>query len=91
MGVSHADTWTKARDFCASSTIGGVTGWRQPTTDELKKLQAAKVLDGQGWTLGPTWSSTAGKASGSHVALDLSSGAATEPADTASAYVSCVR
>jgi hypothetical protein len=91
MGVSNADTWTKARDFCASSTIGGVTGWRQPSADELKALQASAAFANDGWTLGPTWSSTAGKASGSHVALDLGSGAATEPLDTASAYVSCVR
>jgi hypothetical protein len=91
MGVSSVDTWTKARDFC-TGTIEGTTGWRQPTQAELTDLQKSGAIAGHGWTLGATWSSTAGKAaSTNHVVVDLSSGTAVERSDTDSAYVSCVR
>lgn len=91
MGVGFTDTWSRAREFCATSTIEGVKGWSQPTADELKALQAANVVAGRGWTLGPTWSSTQGANASSHVTFDLSSAARAEQADTATAYVSCVR
>jgi hypothetical protein len=93
MGVSFTDTWSRAREFCATSTIEGVKGWSQPTADDLKALQAANVLAGRGWTLGPTWSSTQGANAASHVTVDLSlsSAARAEPGDTATAFVSCVR
>lgn len=96
MGVSDENTWTKARDFCAS-TINGTTGWRQPTSKQLADLKAAGVLAeaGQGWKLGATWSSDAGASSGtnagSHKVVDLSSGTTAERSDATNAYVSCVR
>lgn len=93
MGVRHADTWARARDFCTSVTIDGTKGWRQPTSKELAALQASGVLAtaGQGWLLGATWSSDAGVAAGSHKVVDLSSGAGADLADTGSANVTCVR
>jgi hypothetical protein len=94
MGVSHADTWTNARDFCASSTIEGKTGdWHLPGADELKVLQASGLIAGHGWTLGNTWSSTMGTTadSASHVAVNLADGTAVERADTANSFVTCVR
>ncbi|MGJ7914144.1 hypothetical protein ACI48D_01505 [Massilia sp. LXY-6] len=90
MGVSHKDSWTNARDFCATITLGGASGpWKLPSQAELAALQKSGAIDGHGWSLGPTWSSTAGAAG--HVAVDLSSGAAAELGNTANAYVSCVR
>jgi hypothetical protein len=93
MGVSHADTWTRARDFCTGATINGTKGWRQPTLKDLTDLQASGAIAtaGQGWSLGETWSSTAGTASGSHKVVDLSSGASADLSDTTNANVSCVR
>ena len=91
MGVSKLDTWAKARDFCAGTTIEGMTGWRQPTEAELTDLQKSSSISGHGWSLGATWSSTAGKAaSTNHVVVDLSNGTKVERSDTDSAYVSCV-
>jgi hypothetical protein len=91
MGVDKQDTWAKARDFCAGSTIEGKTGWRQPTEAELTDLQKSSAISGHGWSLGATWSSTAGKAaSTNHVVVDLSNGTRVERSDTDSAYVSCV-
>jgi hypothetical protein len=85
MGVDKQDTWAKARDFCAGS------GWRQPTEAELTDLQKSSASSGHGWSLGATWSSTAGKAaSTNHVVVDLSNGVKVERSDTDSAYVSCV-
>lgn len=90
MGVITLDTWTNARDFCAGSTIEGVTGWHQPTADELVALQKSGAISGHGWAVGPTWSSTVGSGA-NHVAVDLATGAAAERSDATSAYVSCVR
>lgn len=91
MAVSTMDTWTNARDFCASSTIEGMTGWRQPTQAELTTLRQSAAITGHGWSLGPTWSSTVDTASSAnHMTVDLSSGAAVGRSDATSAYVSCV-
>jgi hypothetical protein len=93
MGVGHADTWANASDFCATSTIQGVTGWHLPTADQLKALQASGEIAGHGWTLGNTWSSQMGTtaSSASHIVVDLSNGTVVERVDTANSYVSCVR
>jgi hypothetical protein len=92
-GVSFADNWAKASAYCASITIDGRGGWRQPSADELKALQASGALAGQSWTLGNTWSSTMGTTTdnASHMAVNLSDGTVVERADTANSYVSCVR
>ncbi|MFC5548374.1 DUF1566 domain-containing protein [Massilia aerilata] len=92
-GVSFADNWTKASAYCSSITIDGRDKWRQPSVDELKALQASGALDGQNWTLGNTWSSAMGTTTdnASHLAVNLSDGTVVERADTANAYVSCVR
>jgi hypothetical protein len=92
-GVSNSDVWANADAFCVGSTIGGQTGWRMPTRDELIALQQSGLIAGHNWMLGNTWSSdrdtTAGAAS--HVAVNLATGAVTDRADTAFSYVSCVR
>ena len=92
MGVSFASDWTKARDFCATITVDGRPTWRQPTTAELKGLVESGEIAGHNWSVGNTWSSDMGTASSqpSHVVVDLATGAETERADVAGAYVSCV-
>jgi hypothetical protein len=93
MGVSHAATWANARDFCATTTIENATGWHLPTDADLKRLFASGAIAGHNWVLGNTWSLTPGTTMNvaSHIAVDLSSGAATDRADTANSYVACVR
>jgi len=53
--------------------INGVTGWRQPTQTELSALYASGAMNGQGWTLTVTWSSTP-HGVGSHENVSLSNG-----------------
>jgi hypothetical protein len=94
MGVSFSANWSKARDYCNTTTIAGTTGgWRLPTTAELKELQASGAVAGQGWAVGYTWSVDMGVTSSeaTHVAVDLASGATVERPDAAGAYVTCVR
>jgi hypothetical protein len=93
MGVSFPLNWTNARDFCTSSTINGATGWKLPTAEQLKTLQASNAIAGKGWQVGYTWSADMGVASNeaTHVAVDLASGATVERSDAAGAYVTCVR
>lgn len=88
--VTASDTWANASSFCTNSVINDNAGWRQPTAAELMALQASTSLAGSGWMLGETWSASAG-ASGRHQVVNLQTGAASELADTATAYVSCVK
>lgn len=48
-------TYAQAAALCAG-TINGQTGWRLPTDAELSALYASGAMNGQGWTLGYTWS-----------------------------------
>ena len=58
MPVISLDTWTNADAYCTNTTINGVTGWRMPTQPELSALYTSGLMNGQGWILGSTWSST---------------------------------
>lgn len=92
MPVSFSATWADASAFCTTSTINGQTGWHLPTEFNLSTLFATGSMNGQGWTMGRTWSSTSGTgAVASHIAIDLTTGAANEQANDNSAYVVCVR
>jgi hypothetical protein len=93
MSAGRTDTWTNARAFCRDSTINKLTGWRLPATDELSALYTSGVLAGQGWTLGSTWSLTMSSTAqvDRHLTFNLQTGEMVEQADTARAYVSCVR
>jgi hypothetical protein len=57
-------TWTKAREACERSTLGGWTDWRLPTIQELHSLQAKwslrpfKIADQIALTACCPWSST---------------------------------
>jgi hypothetical protein len=94
MGVSFPLNWADAASYCATTTIDGTSGnWRQPTETELKSLQASGAVAGQGWAVGPTWSSEIGVNSNAatYKAVDLATGDTIERAGEAGAYVSCVR
>lgn len=90
--VLHTDTYAHATDFCAGTEIDSVANWRLPTQAELALLVASGAIAGHNWQLGTAWTSTAASGtSGTHVVVDLETGAAANRADTEMAYVSCVR
>ena len=62
---NHAE----ASVLCAG-TIDGRGGWRLPTQKELSALFESKAMNGQGWNLGTTWSSTS-FAEGTHIWVNL--------------------
>jgi hypothetical protein len=75
MPVILADTWTNANGFCTGTKIDGLTGWKLPTQFDLTELYASGAMNGQGWTLGLTWSSTGDDALHMHTPVNLSNGA----------------
>ena len=85
------DTWTNANAYCTGTTINGQTGWRLPTAAELSALYASGAMNGQGWALANTWSSTPSGA-GYHETVDLNGGDVLWGIDTFGFnYVTCVR
>jgi hypothetical protein len=89
--VTVTDTFADARDFCSNTVINDVPGGRQPTVDELTSLVSSGVIPRSGWTLGATWSSTAGSRASNHAVVDLRDGTRSDRADTDNAGVSCMR
>jgi hypothetical protein len=90
MPVTFFDTWTNANTYCTTTTINGQTGWRLPTTAELSALYTSGAMNGQGWTLSYTWSSTPHGAWYREY-FDLNIGNVGWTEDVISFYVSCVR
>jgi hypothetical protein len=88
-------TWANALSFCMDSKINDQVGWSLPTVDQLKSLYASGALKGQTWTLGTTWSSVKGASASvsERMAVDLSANTGTSGAlaETATAYVTCVK
>lgn len=96
-------TYAQATALCAG-TINGQTGWRLPTLAELTGLTTlpqgygtatgglygSGAMNGQGWTLALTWSSTP-FGSGNHYNVTLASGNAGSDIDSSGIYVTCVR
>lgn len=83
--------WADAEAFCANTTIKGLDGWRLPTQVELTAMLGAVALANQGWLLPDTWTSKAGSTAKTHVAVNLSSKAATALGDDKTAAVTCVK
>jgi hypothetical protein len=93
MGVTHSDTWTNASAFCSGSVIENQSGWRLPTLAELSALYASKNFAGKSWMLENIWTSDqdSNAATAAHVTVHLGTGVTSFRANTAYAYVSCVR
>lgn len=92
MPVSFALTWDNASAFCKSTTINGLTGWRQPTEFDLTDLYGSALMNGKGWSLGRSWSSTGGSGVvASHLVVNLATGVTSEQSNDNSAFVACVR
>jgi uncharacterized RDD family membrane protein YckC len=86
MQISNSrKTWADANAYCTNIAIG----WRLPTKDELNILYASRAMNGQGWTLSGTWSSTP-SGNGSHYNVDLNVGDVYGINDTNKDYVTCV-
>jgi len=84
-------TWAKADAYCKNTTIQGKTGWKLPAQADLKALIDSGQLAGQNWATGDVWTLDAGSGSGTHVALNLASGAASAWGSDVKAYVTCTR
>jgi hypothetical protein len=82
--------WSDANAYCSNTAINGQNGWRLPTKDELSALYSSGAMNGQGWTLHYTWSSTPGSA-GYHYFVYLLNGGVSASSDTGYIYVPCVR
>ena len=90
MPVTFSDSYANANNFCAQTTINGKKAWRLPTDLELVELHTSGAMNGHGWTLSRTWSSTAGAASGQRKAVRLDNGDVSGEAATNTAYAACV-
>jgi len=92
MPVTWIDTWDNANAYCSNTTINGLTGWRLPNTFELTDLYSSGLMNGQGWVLARTWSSTWDLISDKfHDTVDLSNGTTVNQTNGTGAYVACVK
>lgn len=99
MPVEFIADWATAQAYCATTTINGLIGWRLPNEFELNDLYASGMMNGQGWTLGKTWSSTSsngafitpGVDAFFHLAVNLTTGVSSSELNENGAYISCVR
>lgn len=82
--------WAEANAYCNNTAINGQTGWRLPTKNELQALYASGAVQGQGWTLGNTWSSTP-IGIGDHYIVSLFSVGISYFSAILGNYVTCVR
>ena len=57
-----------------TGTINGQTGWRMPTQSELSALYASGAMNGHGWALDYTWSSTVAPILGQPYVVSLLNG-----------------
>ncbi|GGE64026.1 DUF1566 domain-containing protein [Massilia psychrophila] len=92
MPVTFPASYADANAFCTTSVINGQTGWRLPTEFDLSNLYTSGSMNGQGWKLDRTWTSTSGSGGvASHVVVSLANGSLNDQANDNSAYVACVR
>lgn len=89
--VTFSATYANAASYCASTTINAGNGWRLPTDAELSALRSSGAMNGQGWSLSRTWSSTAGGLAGERKTERLDDGVVASFAETGDAYVACVK
>lgn len=84
--------WSAANSYCSTQTINGQTGWRLPTTTELRGLYGSSMLSSPpvGWELDFTWSSTPNGMDG-HDAFALYDDYFDWADDGGSLLVTCVR
>jgi len=81
-------TYANAETLC-SGIINGKIDWRLPTQLELSALYSTGAMNGQGWTLSDTWSSTQDGV-GIHFFVYLVNGFVNSLNDTNNFYVTCV-
>ena len=79
-----------AESFCKTVKINGATGWRLPTQFESTAMVGAGQLSGKEWNLTDTWTSNAGVAEKTHVAVNLSTNTLMSLADDKKVAVTCV-
>jgi hypothetical protein len=90
MGYPAQTDFPGASSYCSSITSLGQTGWRLPTRNELLALYASGAINGQGWTLSNTWSSTGTGTGNVYHDINLGNGADNWVAGYWESYVTCV-
>ena len=90
MPITFIKNWSDANTYCNNTAINGQNGWRLPTKDEMSALYNSGAMNGQGWTLDSTWSSTPFSA-GVHFNVFLGNGYVGPGGGTYGHYVTCVR
>ena len=92
--ANPAMDWSHADADCTGTALLGLAGWRLPSASELHALFTSGGMNGQGWVLGVTWSSTFDADNIRHHFVNLidnSESLYPLPASAGSAFVSCVR
>lgn len=66
--MAHAYHWADATTHCASTSFGGLGGWRMPTTTESMGVDRYGMMGTHGWpsVTGNMWTSTAGSYAGGY-------------------------
>jgi hypothetical protein len=81
--------WSTANAFCLAATFNGYSDWQLPQSSQLKSLATSGALNGQGWVLAKTWSSTA--SSTTAISIDMKDGTEARFSKSDLFYVSCFR
>lgn len=77
----------EALSYCASATLNSESGWRLPTVAEMEFMYRSRAMNGQGWSLGKTWSNAEGIA----YTYNFNVGLAQRSDPSEGNYVSCVK
>jgi hypothetical protein len=88
--TATALAWAAAESFCKTVKINGSTGWRLPTQFELTAMVGAGQLSGKEWNQADVWTSNAGAAEKTHVAVNLATNTLMSMADEKKVAVTCV-
>jgi hypothetical protein len=89
MPISVARSQADAITICTTTLINGLPNWRLPTVSELLSLFNSGAMNGQGWTLGTTWSSNTVNGNGSNT-VNIGNGLHNYYHPAVINYVACV-
>lgn len=82
-------SWPEADNYCRTTIIHGMKGWRLPTTDELNALYKSQEMNNKGWLLNRVWSSTAHRLGG-HMSVGLKLGFTNWTNDNLKLLTTCI-
>ena len=89
-GLTWMPVSATAYTYAQAAALCNGMGWRLPTQPELSTLYTSGAMNGQGWALSITWSSTR-EGAGIHDFVMLDSGGDNFNGDSSIYYATCVR